>query len=151
MTTPRGNFLICSHCEERLSASGGKQSVKKFYYGLFIDMTKIYYKSNCATSLTALQLLKEKSKEPIEKIEYLVNVPTENELKEVLQLLGMKASEFIRKKEPLYKEKYEGKNFTEDEWTRIMIENPILIDRPIVIKDGKAILCRPAEKVLELF
>jgi arsenate reductase len=114
-------------------------------------MTKIYYKSNCATSLTALQLLKQKSKDPIEKVEYLVDVPSEEELKEILHLLGMKASEFIRKKEPLYKEKYEGKKLSEDEWIRIMIENPILIDRPIVIKDGKAVLCRPAEKVLELF
>ena len=114
-------------------------------------MIKLYYKINCATSLTTLQLLKQKSKEPIEKIEYLVNVPSESELKEILLLLGMKPSAFIRKKEPLYKEKFEGKNFTEDEWIRIMIENPILIDRPIVIKDGKATLCRPAEKVLELF
>jgi arsenate reductase len=114
-------------------------------------LLKIYYKSNCATSITALQLLKEKAKEPLVKIEYLVDVPSENELKEILQLLGMKASEFIRKKEPLYKEKFEEKNFSEDEWIRIMIENPILIDRPVVIKDGKAVLCRPSEKVLELF
>ena len=64
-------------------------------------MIKIYHKSNCATSLTALQLLKEKSKEPIEKVEYLVDIPTEKELKGVLDLLGMEASEFIRKKEPL--------------------------------------------------
>jgi arsenate reductase len=101
--------------------------------------------------LTALQLLKKNSKEPIEKIEYLVDVPSEKELKGILALLGMKASEFIRKKEPLYKEKYEGKKFSEAEWIKVMVENPILIDRPIVIKDGKAVLCRPSEKVLELF
>ena len=98
-----------------------------------------------------MQLLKGHSREPIEKVEYLVDVPNEKELKEIIQLLGMKPSEFIRKKEPLYKEKFEGKNFSEEEWIRIMVENPILIDRPIVIKDGKALLCRPAEKVLELF
>jgi arsenate reductase (glutaredoxin) len=114
-------------------------------------LTTFYYKINCATSLTALRLLKKHTKEPIEKIEYLADVPTENELKEILKLLGMKASEFIRKKEPLFKEKYEGKKFTEQEWIKIMVSNPILIDRPIVIKDGKAILCRPSEKVLELF
>jgi len=114
-------------------------------------LTKIYYKANCATSLTALGLLKKASKEPIEKIEYLVDIPSEKELKEILKLLGMKASEFIRKKEPLYKEKYEGKKLSEDEWIKIMINNPILIDRPVVIKDGKAILCRPSEKVMDLF
>jgi arsenate reductase (glutaredoxin) len=114
-------------------------------------VTTIYYKANCATSLTALRLLKKNSKEAIQKIEYLVDVPSENELKKILKLLGMKASEFIRKKEPLYKEKFEGKEFSEAEYIKIMLENPILIDRPIVIKDGKAILCRPSEKVLELF
>jgi arsenate reductase len=114
-------------------------------------MTKIYYKINCATSLETLRLLKTKSREPIEKVEYLADVPSEKDLKHILRLLGMKASEFIRKKEPLYKEKFEGKNLTEDEWINVMIENPILIDRPVVIKDGKAVLCRPAEKVFELF
>lgn len=116
-----------------------------------LPLTKIYYKSNCATSLTALRLLKKKSKEPVQKIEYLVNVPTADELKAILQMLGMRAAEFIRRKEPLFKAQYEGKEFSEDEWIQIMLDNPILIDRPIVIKDGKAILCRPSEKVLDLF
>ena len=95
--------------------------------------------------------MKKNSKEPIEKIEYLVDVPSEKELKNILKLLGMKAADFIRKKEPLYKEKYEGKKLSEGEWIKIMLENPILIDRPVAIKDGKAVLCRPSEKVLELF
>ncbi|MCX6276377.1 MAG: arsenate reductase (glutaredoxin) [Bacteroidetes bacterium] len=114
-------------------------------------MIQIFYKPNCSTSISALQLLKKNSKEEIEKIEYLIDTPSEKELKAILKLLGMKASEFIRKKEPLYKEKYEGKKLTEAGWIKIMVENPILIDRPVVIKGGKAILCRPAEKVLELF
>lgn len=114
-------------------------------------MTKIYYKANCATSLSALKLLKNNSTEDIQKVEYLVDVPSEKELKSLLRLLGMKASEFIRRKEPLFKEKYEGKNLTESEWVKIMTQNPILIDRPIVVRDGKAVLCRPPEKVLELF
>lgn len=114
-------------------------------------MIRIYFKANCATSITTLQLLKKHTKEEIEKIEYLVDVPSAKELKEILHLLGMKASEFIRKKEPLFKEKFEGKKLSESEWIKIMVENPILIDRPIVIRDGKAVLCRPAEKVLGLF
>jgi len=84
------------------------------------------------------------------KTEYLVDVPSATELKNIVALLGLKPSEFIRKKEPLFKEKFEGKNLSEDEWIQVMIENPILIDRPVVIKDDKAILCRPSEKVLEL-
>jgi arsenate reductase len=95
--------------------------------------------------------LKKNSKEPIEKIEYLVDVPTAKDLKEILKLLGMKAADFIRKKEPLFKEKFEGKKLSETEWIKIMISHPILIDRPVVIRGGKAVLCRPAEKVMELF
>ncbi len=114
-------------------------------------MTKIYFKANCATSIAALKLLKENSKEEIQKIEYLSAVPTATELKSVLALLGLKASEFIRRKEPLFKEKYDGKTFSEAEWIKIMIANPILIDRPVVIRNGKAVLCRPPERVLELF
>lgn len=114
-------------------------------------MIQIFYKPNCATSISTLQLLKKNSKEEIEKIEYLIHPPKEKELKAIIKLLGLKASEFIRKKEPLYKEKYEGKKLSEAAWIKIMVENPILIDRPVVIRDGKAILCRPSEKVLELF
>lgn len=114
-------------------------------------MIKIYFKANCATSIATLQLLKKNTKEEIEKIEYLVDVPSEKELKDIIKQLGMKASEFIRKKEPLYKEKYEGEKLTEAGWIKIMVENPILIDRPVVIRDGQAVLCRPSEKVLELF
>jgi arsenate reductase (glutaredoxin) len=65
-------------------------------------------------------------------------------------MLGMKASELVRTKEPLYKEKYEGKKITEAQWLKILSENPILIERPIVVKGNKAIIGRPTEKVLEL-
>ncbi|MEO8146291.1 MAG: ArsC/Spx/MgsR family protein [Bacteroidia bacterium] len=112
-------------------------------------MITIYYKPNCATSIEAYRLLKKNTKDKITKIEYLTNIPTAEELKEVIKLLGMTAHEFLRKKEPLYKEKYEGKNLTEDQWIKVMIENPILIERPVIIKDGKAIIGRPTEHVVE--
>ncbi len=113
-------------------------------------MIRIYHKANCSTSLETLRLLKQNTKEHIEVIEYLTATPTAKELKEILKMLGMKALEFLRKKEPLYKEKYEGKNLTEAQWIKVMTENPILIERPVIIKDGKAIIARPPEKVLEL-
>jgi arsenate reductase len=114
-------------------------------------MLKVYYKANCATCQTALSLIRKNSKEKIEKTEYLVDVPSEKEIREILKLLEIKAEELVRKKEPVYKKKFEGKRLTEKEWIQVMIKNPILIDRPIVIKDNKAIIGRPAEKVLELF
>ena len=62
----------------------------------------------------------------------------------------MKAEQLVRKKESLYKEKYDGKKISESEWIKILSKNPILIERPIVVKDGKAIVGRPVEKILEL-
>ena len=61
----------------------------------------------------------------------------------------MKAEDIVRKGETLYKEKYKGKKISETEWIKILSENPILIERPIVVKGDKAIIARPPEKVLE--
>jgi len=113
-------------------------------------MLKVYFKPNCATCQTALGLLKKNTTEDFELIEYLVETPSPKEIKEILKMLGMKAEQLVRKKEPLYKEKYEGKKISESEWIKIMVENPILIDRPIVVKDGKAIIGRPPERILEI-
>src|SRR2546421_8169552 len=112
-------------------------------------MLKVYFKPNCATCPTALSLLKENANEEMELVEYLVEVPTQKEIKEILKMLKMKAEDLVRKKEHLYKEKYEGKKFSNGQWIKILTENPILIERPIIVKDGKAIIGRPPEKVLE--
>jgi arsenate reductase len=113
-------------------------------------MLKVYFKPNCATCQTALGILKKNAKEEYELIEYLVKTPSQKEIREILKMLGMKAEQLVRKKEPLYKEKYEGKKISESEWIKIMVENPILIDRPIVVKDGKAIIGRPPDRILEI-
>jgi arsenate reductase len=65
-------------------------------------------------------------------------------------MLGMKAEEIVRKGEPLYKEKFARKNFTETQWIKILSENPILIERPIIVNENKAVIGRPPERVLEL-
>ena len=113
-------------------------------------MLKIYFKPNCSTCRTTLSLVKENTEEEPEIVEYLNEVPTQKEIKEILKLLGMKAEGLVRKKESLYKEKYAGKKITNAEWIKILSENPILIERPIVVIDGKAIIARPPERVLEL-
>ena len=112
-------------------------------------MLKVYFKINCATCQTALKLMRGNTKEEFEKIEYLVETPSQKEIKEILKMLGMKAEQLVRKKEPLYKEKYEGKKISNAEWIKILNENPILIERPIVVKDGKAIIGRPVETIIE--
>ena len=113
-------------------------------------MLKVYFKPNCATCQTALKLMKANTKEEIQTVEYLVATPSQKEIKEILKMLGMKAEQLVRKKEPLYKEKYEGKKISNSEWIKILNENPILIERPIVVKDGKAIIGRPIETILDL-
>jgi arsenate reductase len=94
--------------------------------------------------------MKENTNEDFEFVEYLVEVPSEKEIKEILKMLGMKAEDLVRKKEKLFKEKYEGKKLSNTEWIKILHKNPILIERPIFVKDGKAIIGRPVERVLEI-
>ena len=65
-------------------------------------------------------------------------------------MLKIKPIELIRKSEQIWKEKYNEKELTNDEIIMAMMENPKLIERPIVVKNGKAIIGRPPEKVLNL-
>lgn len=111
-------------------------------------MITIYHKPSCSKSTEALRLLEKKNAE-LEIIEYLENPPTRKELAELLKKLGLKAEELVRKKEKLFQEKFEGKNFSEMEWIELMVKNPVLIERPIIVKGEKAIIGRPAERVEE--
>lgn len=110
----------------------------------------IYHNNRCTKSRCALEMIDKKTKEFL-VIEYLKNPPSEKELKELLKKLGMKAEDIIRKKESLFKEKFEGKKFSESEWIKILTRNPILIERPIVVKGNKAVIGRPTENILKLF
>ena len=97
-----------------------------------------------------MNLIKENKDEDYELTEYLVEVPYKKEIKEILKMIGLKEEDLVRKKENMYKEKYEGKKLTNAQWIKILHENPILIERPIVVKDGKAIIGRPIEKILDI-
>ncbi len=110
---------------------------------------KIYHNPRCRKSRETLQIINDKGAD-VEIIEYLKTPPTESELKEILKKLGINAKDLLRKGETIFKEKYKGNEFTEDEWIKIMIENPTLIERPIVVKGDKAVLGRPPENVKKL-
>lgn len=111
---------------------------------------KIYHNPRCRKSRETLELIKAQGIEP-EVVEYLKDVPSNQEMKELLMKLNMGASDLVRKVEKEYKEKYKGKNFNEDEWIQIMLESPKLIERPIVVRGNKAVLGRPPENVESLF
>lgn len=96
-----------------------------------------------------MQLIKENTSEPIETVEYLVQTPSVKELKEIVKMLGIKPEQLVRKKEPLYKENYEGKKITGTQWLKILHENPILIERPILVSSDRAIIGRPVETIVE--
>lgn len=111
---------------------------------------KIYHNPRCGKSRQALQLIRENEVEP-EIIEYLKNPPNANELKWIVDRLGISPLDLIRKGESIFKEKYKGKNLSNNEWIQAMVSHPILIERPIVVLGEKVVLGRPPEKVLSLF
>ena len=111
---------------------------------------KIYHNPRCSKSRETLEIIRKAGKE-VEIIDYQNQVPTEEELTTIIKLLGITAEDLVRKGEDVYKEKFKGKKITQQEWVKIMVEHPKLIERPIVISGNKAIIGRPPEKVLELF
>lgn len=110
---------------------------------------KIYHNNRCSKSRCTLDILTEKAVD-YEVVKYLEDVPTKEEIKDLLQKLGMKAEALVRKGEAIYKEQYKGKTLTEEEWIEAMHQHPILIERPIVVKGEKAVIGRPPENVLKL-
>ena len=110
---------------------------------------KIYHNPRCSKSRQTLHLLQSHNIKP-EVIEYLKTPLSEAEIRSLLELLQINAFDLIRKGEEEYKALYKGKELTEDEWIHAMASHPKLIERPIVIKNKKAILGRPPEKVLDL-
>lgn len=109
----------------------------------------IYHNPRCRKSREALQLLKDNGVDPKVR-EYLKDIPTVEEFKDVLMKLNMKPSDLLRKGEAVYKEKFKNVNFTDEEWITVMLEYPKLIERPIVVKGYKAVIGRPPETVLDL-
>ena len=112
-------------------------------------MITIYHNPKCSKSREALAYLKEQGKE-IEIREYLKDTPSKKELQALLKKLNVKATDIIRKGETIYKENYKNKSLSEDEWIDILVEHPILIERPIVIHNQKAAIGRPLENVMAL-
>jgi arsenate reductase (glutaredoxin) len=111
----------------------------------------IYYNPKCGTCRKTLDLLKSKKIEP-QIVEYLKTPPSVKEIDEILAKLNLNPADMVRQKEPIHQElKLGERKLTRQEWLQIIHENPILIERPIVIKDNKAVIARPPEKVKELF
>lgn len=112
-------------------------------------MIKIYHNNRCSKSRCGLDIL-EQSGQTFEVIKYLENTPSANELKEIIKLLGIKPIELVRKNESTWKENFKNQDLSDSELIDIMIKNPKLIERPIVINGNKAVIGRPSELILKI-
>lgn len=112
-------------------------------------MIKIYHNPKCSKSRDGLAVLQESGKE-FEIIKYLEDIPTKKELKAIIKILDIPAHQLVRKNEPIWKEQYLGKNLSEEEVVTAMVENPKLIERPIVILKDQGTIGRPVEKITAL-
>lgn len=110
----------------------------------------IFHNPRCTKSRQTLQLLQDQGIEP-EVVEYLKQPPSKTRLKQILKMLDMKPRELMRRKEKEYKELgLDDESLTQEQLIEAMIQTPKLIERPIVIKGGRAAIGRPPESVLEI-
>ena len=112
-------------------------------------MIKIYHNNRCSKSRFGLEIL-ENSGIKFEVVKYLDNVPSEKELIEIIKKLGISPIQLVRKNEKIWKENFKGKDLSDAQIIKAMIENPKLIERPIVINGNKAVIGRPTENILTI-
>lgn len=109
-------------------------------------MIQIYHNPRCGKSRTCLAFI-DQSKQEYEIIPYLTETPTFDDLKVLLKKLNLQPIQLVRIKEKIWIENYKTKTLSDDEIIQAMVDNPILIERPIVVKDGKAIIGRDMDLV----
>lgn len=109
-------------------------------------MIQIYHNPRCGKSRNCLAFIEQTNQE-YEIIPYLTETPSVNELKTLLKKLNIQPLDLVRTKEKIWIENFKGKELTNEQVLQAMADNPILIERPIVIKDGKAIIGRDLDLV----
>jgi arsenate reductase len=110
----------------------------------------IYHNPRCSKSRETLQLLRDQGNEP-EIIEYLKTPPDAATLRRLLELLGLEPRDLMRKKEAEYRESgADNPELTSAQLIELMVRHPKLIERPIVVTNGKAALGRPPQRVLDI-
>ncbi len=113
-------------------------------------MTTIFHNPRCSKSRDAVGLLQSRGI-PFEVVKYLETPPSEKELGQIVEMLGIQPEQLVRKKEKLFSELQLGdKELSDQEWLVILAANPKLIERPIVVHDNKAAIGRPLENISEL-
>ncbi|MGB2136765.1 MAG: arsenate reductase (glutaredoxin) [Flavobacteriaceae bacterium] len=108
----------------------------------------VYHNPRCRKSREAIQYLEDKGVS-FDIIKYLEQSFDKNTLGEVLKKIDKKPSEILRKNEVLWKQEYASKNLSEDQILQLLVEQPKLIERPIVTTTDKGVLARPIENLME--
>lgn len=109
-------------------------------------MITVYHNPKCRKSRAGVQYLQEKGIE-IQIVEYLKTPFSKDQLAEILMKLNKRPAEIVRTQEDDYLHKLKGKNFSDDEWIAILLENPRLIQRPIIVSGYRAIIGHTAEAI----
>ena len=109
----------------------------------------IYHNPRCSKSRETLALIRQKGIEP-EIVEYLKTPPSKEALRGLLRKLALEPAQLVRKGEDVYRQSFAGKALNDEQWLDALAANPVLIERPIVVKGSKAVLGRPPENVLDL-
>ena len=112
-------------------------------------MIKIYHNPRCSKSRQGLAIIEESGKE-FTVVKYLDDTLDEKELSELITLLNISPIELVRKNEQIWKEDYKGKELSDQEIIKAMVENPKLIERPIVVNNKKAVIGRPPESINDI-
>ena len=110
----------------------------------------IYHNPSCGTSRNTLAMIRQSGEEP-EVIEYLKTPPPHERLIELLRAMNMRPRELLRRKGTPYDELgLDDPKWSDDELIALMLDHPILINRPIVVTPRGVRLCRPSEVVLDI-
>ena len=109
-------------------------------------MIEVYHNPRCGKSRNCLAFL-ENTNQEYKIIKYLEEVPSAEELKALLKKLNIKPIELVRQKEKIWIENFKNKVLSDDEVIEILVLNPILIERPIVINGENAAIARPLENL----
>ena len=110
----------------------------------------VYHNPRCSKSRAAMEYLEEHGIEA-DVVKYMDSPPDANDIKELLSMLGMSPRELMRKHEKVFKDAgLDDPTFTDDELSEAMAQCPSLIERPIIVNNGKAVLARPPETVQDI-
>ena len=110
---------------------------------------KIYHNPSCRKSREGIKYL-ERKKINFEVIDYIKNNLSSEQIRNILKKLQLKPIELVRKNEAIWKEKYKGKDFSDEQLIKIISNEPKLIERPIIVSEKLAVIGRPAENIDKL-